>query len=161
DPTRRQRLLTSKAASVRKLAEERFAGAPSPDRKKILDDYRDVAALPGDRVRGQAVFAKTCATCHALAQTGHAVGPDLVAVANKTPQYLLQEILDPNRNVDSRYISYVAVTKSGLSFTGLLASETASSITLRGPEGKQETILRADLDDLQSSGTSLMPVGLE
>jgi putative membrane-bound dehydrogenase-like protein len=161
DATNRQRLLTSQSASIRRLAEERFAGAPSPDRKKVLDDFREVTRLRGDRQRGQAVFAKTCAACHRLGDAGHAVGPDLVAVANKTPQYLLQEILDPNRNVDSRYVSYVAVTKSGRSFTGLLASETAASIILKGPEGKQEVILRSDIDELQSSTMSLMPVGLE
>ncbi|MGE5191852.1 MAG: PVC-type heme-binding CxxCH protein [Deltaproteobacteria bacterium] len=161
DATRRQRLLTSRSERIRKLAEERFSGAVTPDRKKVLDDYRDVAGMRGDHQRGRAIFVKTCAACHRLGEAGHAVGPDLVAVANKTPQYLLQEILDPNRNVDSRYVSYVAVTKAGRSFTGLLASETAGSITLKGAEGKQEVILRADLDELQSSSLSLMPVGLE
>ena len=34
-------------------------------------------------------------------------------VANKTPAFLLQEILDPNRNVDSRYTTFSAVLKSG------------------------------------------------
>jgi putative membrane-bound dehydrogenase-like protein len=161
DAPRRQRLLTSKSERIRTLAEERFAGAPSPDRKKVLEEYRDVAALAGDRQRGESVFRKTCAACHRIGETGHAVGPDLAAVANKTPQYLLQEILDPNRNVDSRYVSYVAVTKAGRSFTGLLASETAGSITLKAVDAKQEVILRVDLDELQSSTLSLMPVGLE
>ena len=161
DATRRQRLLTSRHARIRKLAEERFAGAASPDRKKVLDEYRDVATLRGDHQRGQAVFTKTCSVCHEIGVIGHAVGPDLGAVANKTPQYLLQEILDPNRNVDSRYVSYVAVTTSGRTFTGLLASETAGSLTLKGAEGKEEVILRADLEELQSTSMSLMPIGLE
>jgi len=161
DATRRQRLLTSPLAHVKNLAAERFAGAPSPDRKQVLEDYSDVAALRGDRDRGKAVFAKTCAVCHRLGDAGFAVGPDLAALANKTPQYLLQEILDPNRNVDSRYISYVAVTKAGRALSGLLASETPGSITLKGQEGKQEVILRSDLEELQSSTMSLMPVGLE
>ena len=29
------------------------------------------------------------------------------------------------------------------------------------PEGKEETILRTDVDELKSSGLSLMPIGLE
>ncbi|MBC8115875.1 MAG: hypothetical protein H7062_15930, partial [Candidatus Saccharimonas sp.] len=31
----------------------------------------------------------------------------------------------------------------------------------RLPEGKEETILRADVEELKSSGLSLMPVGVE
>ena len=73
----------------------------------------------------------------------------------------MQEILDPNRNVDSRYVEYVAQTKAGRTFNGLLAAETASSITLRGQEGKEQVLLRTDLDELSSGGKSLMPEGLE
>ncbi|HEY2250887.1 MAG TPA: HEAT repeat domain-containing protein, partial [Planctomycetaceae bacterium] len=161
DATRRQRLLTSRIGAVQRLAEKRFAGQPSPDRQHVLEDYRDVASLAGDAQRGRAIFAKTCAACHALDRTGYAVGPDLAAVANKTPQYLLQEILDPNRNVDSRYVSYIAVTKQGRTLTGLLSAESTGSITLKGQEGKQEVILRSDIEELASSTMSLMPVGLE
>jgi putative heme-binding domain-containing protein len=92
---------------------------------------------------------------------GSAVGPDLASLANKSPAYLLTEILDPNRNVDSRYVEYAAVTRSGRTFAGLLAAETATSITLRGQEGKEQVLLRADLDELQSTGKSLMPEGME
>ena len=161
DATRRQRLLTSRVGAVRRLAEERFAGQPSPDRKQVLDDYRDVASLSGDTQRGRGVFLKSCSACHWLDNAGHGVGPDLAVVANKTPQYLLQEILDPNRNVDSRYVSYIAVTKQGRTLTGLLSAESAGSITLKGQAGKLEVILRSDIDELSSSTMSLMPVGLE
>jgi hypothetical protein len=43
----------------------------------------------------------------------------------------------------------------------VLASETGNSVTLVGPDGKKQVILRTDLDDLISSGKSLMPEGLE
>jgi putative heme-binding domain-containing protein len=161
DAARRQRLLSHKDEQVRTLAARLFAGAANPDRQKVLEAHRDVAELAGDRARGKAVFAKSCANCHHLEGVGHAVGPDLAALANKSPQYLLTEILDPNRNVDSRYVDYAAVTKSGRSFTGLLASETATSITLRGQEGKEQVILRSELEELRSTGKSLMPEGLE
>lgn len=45
--------------------------------------------------------------------------------------------------------------------TGLLAAENSSSVTLRQPEGKNETILRTDIEELRSTGLSLMPVGFE
>jgi putative membrane-bound dehydrogenase-like protein len=161
DAPRRQRLLTHKSEDVRRRSAKIFAGAANPDRQKVLKDYADVPSLKGDAARGKAVFAKTCSVCHRLDGVGHEVGPDLAALANKSPQYLLQEILDPNRNVDSRYVEYVAQTKAGRTFNGLLAAETATSITLRGQEGKEQVLLRADLKELSGGVKSLMPEGLE
>ncbi len=43
----------------------------------------------------------------------------------------------------------------------MIANENANSITLRGPGGTEQTILRTDLKDLSSSGLSVMPEGLE
>jgi putative membrane-bound dehydrogenase-like protein len=160
-PAHRQRLLTHKDAAVRTLAARLFQGATSADRRKVLDAYRDVASLAGSAARGQAVFTKTCAACHRLKDVGHAVGPDLATVTNRSPEFLLIAILDPNREVDPRYVEYVAVTQAGQTLTGVLAGETATSIMLRGQEGREETILRADLDELQSTGRSMMPEGLE
>lgn len=161
DPTRRQRLLSHRSTAVREQAEKVLAGTINADRQKVLGEHRDVLALRGNREQGRAVFTKTCAVCHRLENVGNAVGPDLGALANKTPQFLLQEILDPNRNMDSRYVAYVAATQAGKTVSGLLASETANAITLRGQEGKEETLLRGDIEELASTGKSLMPEGLE
>ena len=100
-------------------------------------------------------------TCHRVAGIGVNVGPDVADTYNKTPAYLLTNILDPNRAVDANYFGYTLVTNQGKVYTGLVKAETASSITIRLPEGKEETILRADVDELKSSGLSLMPVGVE
>ncbi|HWY85800.1 MAG TPA: PVC-type heme-binding CxxCH protein, partial [Gemmataceae bacterium] len=161
DVARRQRLLNQKDPSLGTLASKVFAGAGNPNRQKVLKDYQDVLALPGDRRRGQTIFAKTCAACHQLEGAGHAVGPDLDQVAKKSPLYLLTEILDPNRNVDSRYVEYQAILKNGRVIAGLLAAETATSITLRGQESKEQVILRTEIEELHSIGKSLMPEGIE
>jgi putative heme-binding domain-containing protein len=161
DAARRQRLLTHRDPEVRRRAAKAFEGSTNADRQKVLRDYAAAAMLKGDATRGKAVFGKTCSVCHRLEGVGHEVGPDLAALANKSAAYLMQEILDPNRNVDSRYVEYVAETKAGRTFNGLLAAETATSITLRGQEGKEQVLLRADIDELSSNGKSLMPEGLE
>jgi putative membrane-bound dehydrogenase-like protein len=161
DPARRQRLLSHKDAAVRALATRLLAGPANPDRQKVLRAYGDVVKTTGDRERGKAIFGRTCATCHLLHGEGHAVGPDLAGVATKTTEFLLMEILDPNRNVDPRYLEYTAVTRSGRIFTGVLASESATSITLRGQEGREQVLLRSDLEELHTAGRSLMPEGLE
>ncbi|HEX4147962.1 MAG TPA: hypothetical protein VHY20_03200, partial [Pirellulales bacterium] len=107
------------------------------------------------------VFKKRCSTCHKLGTVGHAIGPDLTALTDKTPQSLLVAILDPNKAVEAKFISYTAVTADGLTYTGLLAAETDSSVTLLAAEGKEIPLVRSDLETLASSSKSLMPEGLE
>jgi putative heme-binding domain-containing protein len=160
DPARRHRLLTDDRPAVRARAEKLFA-ATNPRRSDVIATYQPALTRPGDRARGKSVFAKSCSACHRLDGVGSAVGPDLAALADKTPRYLLGEILDPNRNVDSRFLEYRAVLKDGRTVAGVLESETATGVTLRGQEGKVETIRRVDLDQLRSTGKSLMPEGLE
>ena len=52
-------------------------------------------------------------------------------------------------------------TKSGRVLTGLIASETPTSVTIRQQLGKEETVLRSDIEQLVSSKLSLMPQSLE
>ncbi len=161
DAARRQRLLQHRSAAIRDRAAKLLAGAVNSDRQKVIDAYRSVLTMTGDSKRGVQVFTKTCATCHQLAGIGHQVGPDLASLGDKSPESLLIAVLDPNRAVEARYINYVAQTKNGQTFTGVLASETGNSITLVGPEGKKQVILRTDLEELVSSNKSVMPEGLE
>ena len=71
------------------------------------------------------------------------------------------DILDPSREVDPRYQNYVVTTKKGQSLTGLIATETASSITLRRGEKAEDVLLRSQIDEISATGKSLMPDGLE
>lgn len=160
DAARRQRLLNHSDKAIRDRAAKAFDGAASPDRAKVLQQYADVTAA-GDKDRGKVVFTRVCAACHKLGDVGVHVGPDLAALANRTPAFLLQEILDPNRNLDSRYVEYQAQLKDGRTVTGLLAAETATGLILRGQQHKDESLLRADIEELRGSGKSLMPEGME
>jgi putative heme-binding domain-containing protein len=45
--------------------------------------------------------------------------------------------------------------------SGFIASQTASSLTLRRGEGQEDVVLRQDIEEMKSSGVSLMPEGLE
>jgi putative membrane-bound dehydrogenase-like protein len=161
DAARRQVLMNHKSEAVRKRAAGLFAALTDVDRQKVIDSYRPALALKGSPERGAEVFKKNCSACHRLGEIGQAVGPDLAVEAAKTGEALLISILDPNRAVEPRYISYTATTKNGRILNGLLASETGSSITLIAADGNRHDIARDDLDELSSSGKSLMPEGLE
>ncbi len=70
-------------------------------------------------------------------------------------------ILDPNRDVKPQFLSYILVTTSGRVLTGMIAAETANSLTIRKPDGVEETVLRLDIEELRGTGLSFMPEGLE
>ena len=74
---------------------------------------------------------------------------------------MLIAILDPNREAQPNYNTYTILTDGGRSYSGIIATETANSITLRRAEAKEDVILRSNIDELISSGVSLMPEGLE
>jgi putative heme-binding domain-containing protein len=161
DAPRRQRLLQHKSPQIRDQAAKLLAFAVNPDRQKVIESYHTALTAKGDAAHGKQVFAKSCGTCHKLRDVGQQVGPDLASVGDKSPPSLLTAILDPNQAVEARYVNYLATTKNGLTFNGILASETGTSITLIGTDGKPQNILRKDLDELTSTGKSLMPEGLE
>ena len=89
------------------------------------------------------------------------LGPDLASIASKTPESLLVAILDPNAAIETRYINYLATTKNGRELSWIITTEYANSIVLRVTGGAEESILRTDLQELKSTGMSMMPEGLE
>ena len=161
DASRRQRLLSHKDAQIRASATKVFAASTNIDRGKVLDLYTISLPEKTDLARGAKLFQKSCATCHKLGDVGQNVGPDLASVGDKSVQGLLTAILDPNKAVEARYINYVATTKKGLTFSGILSAETSTTITLTANDGKTHQLLRNELEDLSSTGKSMMPEGLE
>jgi putative heme-binding domain-containing protein len=128
----------------------------------VIDTYKESLGGNADVERGRRVFRKTCTVCHRLENVGTEVGPDLLAaVRDKTAEQLLVSILDPSREVDKRFTVYVVETKAGRVVTGLIASETATSVTIRRAERVEETILRNQIESMADTGKSLMPDGLE
>ena len=162
EPFRIQQLRKLPDRKLRAEAVALLAGQVPADRQKVVESYRPALDLKAEAARGKGVFKKTCATCHRLENVGTEVGPDLLsALRTKTREGLLIDLFDPSREVDPRYINYVVTNKAGRLFTGIIASETASSITLRRAEKAEDTILRSQIDEIQATAKSLMPENLE
>ncbi len=155
-----QKLLHHSQAAIRERAAKVFAAAAS-DRQDVVRRYEKVKELHGNIAKGAEYFRQNCTPCHRLQSEGNEVGPDLGSVAFKPVGYLVTAILDPNQSVESRYTAYLAVTRNDEEYSGIIAAETANSITIRLPGGTDVVILRNDLKELTSSGRSLMPDGFE
>ncbi len=74
---------------------------------------------------------------------------------------LIVHILDPSRSVEGNFLQYTVSTTDGRILNGLLAGETKTSIDLLDAEGKKQTILREDIEELAASKKSIMPEGFE
>lgn len=125
-----------------------------------ITEYSQALTKPRDRTRGGLLFKQHCGVCHQAHGQGVAVGPSLTAEAQQPEQSLLLSILAPSAQISGGYTSYTLVTTGGQVFTGLLAAETASSVTLKQQEGKSQTVLRKDIEELSASQVSLMPDSL-
>lgn len=159
-PVRKERLTKHNDTSIRSRAAKLFSSPLSP-RNDVIESYRSALSLTGDAERGKRIFEQNCMTCHKVVKQGHDVGPDLGTIQNQTPEALMLQILDPSREVLANYTQYVVALDNGRIVSGLIASETPTSITLKRAENVQETILRQNIGEIIGSGKSLMPDGFE
>jgi putative heme-binding domain-containing protein len=74
---------------------------------------------------------------------------------------LLVHILDPSRSVEGNFLQYSVATVDGRLLNGLLTSESRNAVELVDAEGKAQTILRGDIEEIIASKKSLMPEGFE
>jgi putative heme-binding domain-containing protein len=161
DPARLRALEKHPDEAVRRRAEPILAKIKLGGRQDVVEAYRDVLGMSGDAARGRAVFQKICASCHRLEGVGHEIAPNLASFRDRGAEAILVNVLDPNREVNPQYVNYTLVTSDGRTATGMIASETANSVTLRRADDATDTIERSEIDELRASGLSLMPEGLE
>ncbi|MFM9962594.1 MAG: PVC-type heme-binding CxxCH protein, partial [Planctomycetaceae bacterium] len=161
DPARVALLQKHNDAEIRARAIKLFAGAALARRQEVVDAYQKSLELKGDVDRGRMLFRKTCAACHKLEGFGESIGAELNAIRDRGTAAVLLNILDPNREVKPQFLNYVVLLDSGRTLTGMIAAETANSLTLRKADNTSETILRVNIDELKSTGLSFMPEGLE
>ena len=115
----------------------------------------------GDPARGQQVFARVCAACHHLGGgTDADVGPDLATVRHRPPLSLLVDILSPSQSIAQGYETYLVELTNGRTEAGMLASQSATTITLR-QAAKTIPIQRRDIQRLTVVPQSMMPATLD
>jgi putative membrane-bound dehydrogenase-like protein len=162
DAFRRAQLLENPDTEIRDRAATLLGGATQPaEQRELLERYREALAGPRDTQHGLQVYQQQCAKCHLAQGQGANVGPDLAATTRRSDEMLLSDLLDPNNQITVGYNQYTVVTVDGRILTGVLVSETATSVTLRREQAIDTTILRKDIDDLAASPISMMPERLE
>ncbi|MBT3889843.1 MAG: c-type cytochrome [Planctomycetaceae bacterium] len=161
DPARIQLLKAHPDKNIAQRVADIFMSSPNGDRFDVIKEYQSALDTLGDVGKGKEVFKKVCSACHRLENIGTSVGADLNGIRNRGLPAVLLNILDPNREVKPKYLTYVLIDVKGRSTTGMITAENANSITLQKPDGTNTTILRTEIEVLQSTGLSFMPEGLE
>lgn len=115
----------------------------------------------GDAQRGRTIFLErsqvSCVRCHKIAGQGGEVGPELTKIgAEKKRDYLLEAIVDPNRQVAKGFETIVVTTIEGRTHAGILKADDAEKIQILTPEAKLITIPKSDVDE-RATGKSSMP----
>ena len=158
----RDRLLSDRRDAVAQQAQRLLAVQGASDRAAVVEQQRQqLEGVSGQPAAGAVVFEKRCGSCHRLQNIGREVGADLAALKDRSTNALLTAILDPNQAVESKFLSYTAVTTEGVQHVGMLRGENGNAITLLGSDGREQTLSRGELELLKASKRSLMPEGLE
>lgn len=133
----------------------------SVEKLELISSYLAAMDRAGDPTRGAEAFQQHCAACHVANSQGEAIGASLNNLTDRSPQALLTAILDPNRAVDPKYLSYVIRTDDDRILVGAIEDEAGQSMTLAHADGKRTTIRREEIAEMKNSGVSLMPEGLQ
>lgn len=106
---------------------------------------------------GRILFEKRCATCHQLAGKGVLIGPQLDGAGRRSYERLCEDVLDPNRNVDTAFRMSSLLLENDQVVTGLVKEQADGTLQLTGQDGKTTTIAPATVGQRRDSTKSLMP----
>ncbi len=115
------------------------------------------ASAKADAAKGAQVFQTNCAVCHRLGTVGNLVGPQLDGVGSRGSDRIIEDVLDPNRNVDRAFRLTIVTLKDGTVASGLIRREEGAQLVLADFTGKESTVPLAQVAKREESESSLMP----
>jgi len=135
-------------------------GVPSAEEDRYGLIARRAAGFRNAKVdmdRGRDLFQTACAICHQLSGEGAQVGPQLDGVGLRGVDRLLEDIIDPNRNVDSAYRATNIILNDDQLFGGRVLREEGQVIVMVGPQGIEQRIPKVDIKTRELLDVSSMP----
>ncbi|MGB8165975.1 MAG: c-type cytochrome [Chthoniobacteraceae bacterium] len=123
----------------------------------IAQRAKDFTNTKASREHGAQIFQQQCAVCHRFRNAGGNVGPNLDGVSARGPQRLIEDILDPNRNVDPGFRQTIVETANGQTLVGNNVREQGDVLTLTDATGKQLTTAKSAIKSRTTLPLSLMP----
>lgn len=155
-----ERLRAAGVPDLDKQVAELTKGLPPAD-AKLADLIRaragKVGQVKADAAEGAKVFAKNCAACHRIGDQGGKVAPQLDGIGIRGAERLLEDTLDPNRNVDVAFRARVVTLTDGTTKTGLMLRVDGGAVVFADSEGKEFRVASADIEQNRETALSPMP----
>jgi putative heme-binding domain-containing protein len=164
DRERRQRIETGGGdrATARVAALTRDLPAIDEELVRFMSEARGGFSVDSASAEaGHAVFTKHCAVCHQLGDEGKKIGPQLDGIGVRGVDRLVEDIVDPNRNVDAAFRSTVVLTEDGRIVSGLVRREEGGFLVLADNKGEEVRVAVAEIDERKQTPLSLMPSNLQ
>ncbi len=149
---------------MRERVEELTKDLPPEDARLdqvIAGRLKEIGTLEGDGARGEEIFGQQCAVCHKVKNEGGNIGPNLDGVGARGIHRLVEDILDPNRNVDPAFRPVVIETRDGRVVSGVNLREQGGLLVLNNAEGQEISIREDEVKSRVNSSLSLMPAVYE
>jgi putative heme-binding domain-containing protein len=128
--------------------------------KLILQRRLTFAKAAPNLEKGQAVFTKHCAACHQVAGQGAVVGPQLDGIGNRGLERIIEDVLDPNRNVDVAFRTTTLRLEDGRVLSGLFRRAEGTQQVFADNLGKEFTVAKDEISQEQKTALSLMPANV-
>jgi putative heme-binding domain-containing protein len=128
--------------------------------KLIAERLVGFARHPANLERGEAVFTKHCAACHQIAGKGTVVGPQLDGIGGRGLARIVEDVLDPNRNVDVAFRTTTIRLDDGRVLSGLFRRAEGAQLVFADNEGKEFTLAKDEISQEQKTALSLMPANV-
>ena len=116
-----------------------------------------LASARPDLKRGAELFTKNCATCHQVAGQGARIGPQLDGIGVRGGDRLIEDVLDPNRNIDQAFRLTTLALKDGRVASGLVLREEGDVLVMADAQGKEQRFPKGEIEDRKVSPVSPMP----
>lgn len=138
-----------------------------PERERVqrlgaVVNPAEILALGGSAEQGRQVFfnhaAALCKNCHRVQGNGTDLGPDLSKIGAKYSRAaLLEQILEPSKVMEPKYVPYILEAKTGEVYTGLLVERSDQAVVLKDAQNKTIRVPADQVERLAQGSKSLMP----
>jgi putative heme-binding domain-containing protein len=156
----KERLAASKPRdwSNRLAALTKKLPADDAERQKLIDQRRATFRLANaNAVTGTKVFEQNCAICHQIDGKGGLIGPQLDGLASRGAERIIEDVLDPNRNVDNAFRYSTLTLDDDRVITGLQRREEGELVVFADATGKEISVPKKQIKERIQSESSLMP----
>eukprot|EP00913_Durusdinium_trenchii_P028495 g26723.t1 len=163
DTAIRQKLLAAGPKNAVTRIKNLTASLPAVEeetRDLIAERLKAFHKADASPARGRQLFSKNCAVCHQVLGKGAVIGPQLDGIGNRGLERIVEDVLDPNRNVDANFHTTVYALTSGKIVVGQFRRREGKTLVVADEKGREIVIAQDEIDEKNKTKSSIMPANV-